>query len=153
MSVVWRNKLDVNKLPAERKGGSPDRQILKSTENNRRDSIGNVNLPMVKARKGKENIATKILWVRNNIIRRWRQGINKPSITPCLVMYKGLKEFLVSSITGLIWFLARYKGHGSQEMDDYNAICEPSLCILHTTRINWVKPSLRDLGLEKVCGI
>ena len=76
----FRDRLNVSKLPARRKGRRRETQTkefdqavseFKSTafENNRRDSIQTVSLPRIKAREGLENVVIKNFNFRDEVVR------------------------------------------------------------------------------------
>ena len=103
--TLFRDRLNVSKLPARRIGRSRETQTKEfdqavsefgSTvfENNRRDSIRTVSLPRIKAREGLENVIIKNSNFRDEIVRGWRSRRNMPSIIQSRVGSKGLsKEF------------------------------------------------------------
>ena len=101
--TLFRDRLNVSKLPARRIGRSRETQTKEfdqavsefgSTvfENNRRDSIRTVNLPRNKAREGMENVIIKNSNFRDEVVRGWRSRRNMPSIIQSRVGSKGLSE-------------------------------------------------------------
>ena len=101
--TLFRDRLNVSKLPARRIGRSRETQTKEfdqavsefgSTvfENNRRDSIRTVSLPRIKAREGLENVIIKNSNFRDEVVRGWRSRRNMPSIIQSRVGSKGLSE-------------------------------------------------------------
>ena len=101
--TLFRDRLNVSKLPARRIGRSRETQMKEfdqavsefgSTvfENNRRDSIRTVSLPRIKAREGLENVIIKNSNFRDEVVRGWRSRRNMPSIIQSRVGSKGLSE-------------------------------------------------------------
>ena len=78
--TLFRDKLNVNKLPARRIGRSRETQMKEFDkagselgsivfENNRRDSIWTISLLRIKAREGMENVIMKNSNFRDEVVR------------------------------------------------------------------------------------